>query len=178
MKANILLTAAIAAAASLSVYAQPQKGQPYMGKSPREVKQVIRPDGVFYFGGLSDEQRTEIKKIRTERMKERTQTRNLLKEKQAKLEVLQTEDKPNMKEIDKTIDEIASVKAKDMKAEAAARQKVRAMLTEEQRVYFDAFHANKDQMKAHRKNYQYGREGDRRTPRDSADSPRRPSNKN
>ena len=78
------------------------------------------------------------KLIRTEQLKERTQTDNLLKEKRAKLESLQTADKPDLKEINKVIDEITALQAQKMKSQAASRQKIRSLLTEEQRALFDA----------------------------------------
>ena len=154
MKTNILLVIAIVVVSNLSVSAQPQKKQPYSGKSPKEMKQVMRPEGFALpmFGGLNEEQREEMKKIRTEQLKERTQTRNLLREKRARLELLQTSDKPDMKEINKVIDEIAAVQAQAMKAKAADRQKIRSLLTEEQRVYFDAYTANRGNMHPERKN--------------------------
>ncbi len=152
MKTNVIMAIAIAVVTSLTVNAQSQKMQPYSGKSPGEVRQVMRPEGFTTpMMKLDDKQREEIKKIRTEQVKERTQTRNLLKEKRAKLEVLQTADKPDMKEINKVIDEIAVVQAKEMKAKAADRQKIRSLLTEEQRVYFDAQGTNRDKMRAGRK---------------------------
>jgi Spy/CpxP family protein refolding chaperone len=130
---------AIAAVTSLSVYAQPQRMQPYSGKSPQEVRQVIRPESLSVpVESFDDKQREEIKKIRMEQLKERTKLRNLLREKRAKLEVLQTADKPDMKEINKLIDEIAAIQAQEMKIQAASRQKIRSLLTEEQRVVFDA----------------------------------------
>ena len=99
----------------------------------------MRPEGFTVSErNLDDKQREEIGKIRMEQIKERTQTRNLLTEKRAKLEVLQTADKPDMKEINKVIDEIAAVQAQQMKAQAASRQKIRNVLTEEQRTYYDA----------------------------------------
>ena len=149
MKTNVLMTLAIAVVTSLTVSAQPQKMQPYSGKSPKDVPQVMRPEGFpMLEGSLSEQQREELKKIRTEQLKERTQTRNLLKEKRAKLETLQTADKPNMKEINKVIDEIAAIQAQEMKAQAASRQKIRSLLTEEQRVHFDARCADRGNMRA------------------------------
>jgi Spy/CpxP family protein refolding chaperone len=142
---------AIAAATSLSVYAQPQRMQPYSGKSPQEVRQVIRPESLSTpAGSLDDKQREEIKKIRTEQLKARTQSRNLLREKRAKLEVLQTADKPDMKEINKLIDEIAAIQAQEMKAQAANRQKIRSLLTDEQRAIFDARGENRKNMRPER----------------------------
>jgi Spy/CpxP family protein refolding chaperone len=167
MKTNVLMAIAISVVTSLAVNAQSQKMQPYLGKSPKEVRQVARPEGfTMPMMGLDDKQREEIKKIRTEQVKERTQTRNLLKEKRAKLEVLQIADKPDMKEINKVIDEIAAVQAKEMKAKAADRQKIRSLLTEEQRIYFDAQGANKDKMRADRKVKSRAADSDRfRAPR-------------
>jgi len=153
MKTNVLWAIAIAAVTSLTVSAQPQGMQPYSGKSPNEVRQVMRPEGFTMppEGKLSDQQREELKKIRTEQLKERTKTRNLLNEKRAKLETLQTADKPDMKEINKVIDEIAAIQAQQMKAQAAARQKIRSLLTEEQRAYYDARSANGENMRARKR---------------------------
>ena len=144
MKTNVLMALAIAAVMVLSVNAQPQRMQPYSGKTPNDVRQVMRPEGFTMpvpEGSLTDQQREELKKIRTEQLKERTKTRNLLNEKRAKLETLQTADKPDMKEINKVIDEIATIRAQQMKAQADGRQKVRSLLTEEQRAFYDA-HGN------------------------------------
>jgi Spy/CpxP family protein refolding chaperone len=149
MKTNIIMAIAIAAAASLTANAQPQRMQPYSGKSPQEVRQVIRSEGhSMPMQNLDEKQREELKKIRTGQLKERTRTRNLLREKHAKLETLQTADKPDMKEINRVIDGIAAVQAQEMKAEAASRQKIRSLLTEEQRVQFDARSAHRGKMQA------------------------------
>ena len=143
MKTNMFMAIAIAAITSLTANAQPQNMQPYSGKSPKEVRQVMHPEEFAVpERTLTDLQREELKKIRTEQMKERTQARNLLNEKRAKLETLQTADKADMKEINKVIDEIAAIQAQEMKAQAANRQKIRSLLTEEQRAYFDAHSAN------------------------------------
>ena len=141
MKTRILSCMALVALSSISIWAQPK---PYAGKNPKESRQISVPERrMEHFGErLSDEQREEFKKIRMEQTKKDTRARNLLKEKHARLKVLQTADKPDMKEIDKTIDEIASIRAQAMKERAADRQKIRSMLTEEQRIYFDARYAS------------------------------------
>jgi len=148
MKTNVLMAIAIAVVTSLTVNAQPQRMQPYSGKSPQEVRQVFSREGFTLPGvNLNDQQREEIRKIRTEQLKERTQTNNLLKEKRAKLEALQTADQPDTKEINKLIDEIAVIQAQGMKSQAASRQKIRSLLTEEQRALFDARSANRENMR-------------------------------
>ena len=151
MKTNFLMAMALAIAtvSSLAVNAQTQRMQPYSGKSPQEVRQVMRPEGfAMPAQTLDDKQREELKKMRTQQLKERVQTRNLLREKRAKLETLQTADKPDMKEINKVIDEIAAIQAQEMKTQAANRQKVRSLLTDEQRVLFDARGGIRENMRA------------------------------
>ena len=145
MKTNFLLAIAIAAMTSLTTNAQPQRMQPYSGKSPQEMRQVMRSGKMSMPKiGLDDKQREELKKIHAQQLKERTQTRNLLREKRAKLEVLQTADKPDMKEVNKAIDEIATVLGQEMKNMAANRQKIRSVLTDEQRAFFDAHAGNRE----------------------------------
>ena len=149
MKTKFLMAIAIATVTSLTVNAQPQRMQPYSGKSPQETRQVMRPDGfVMPTQNFDDKQHEELKKMRTEQLKERTQMRNQLREKRAKLETLQTADKPDMKEINKVIDEIAALQAQNMKTQAANRQKIRSMLTDEQRALFDARGTNRKNMRA------------------------------
>ena len=151
MKTNVLMAIAIAAVTTLTVNAQPQNVRPYSGQNPQELQRVIRPEGFAPPArNLDDKQREEISKIRTEQIKEQTQTRNLLNEKRAKLEVLQTAEKPDMKEINKVIDEIAAVQAQQMKSQAAIRQKVRSLLTEEQRTYYDAQNARAGNIRPNR----------------------------
>ena len=160
MKTNFLMAIAIAIVTSLTANAQMQRTQPYSGKSPQEVKQVMRPEGFSLPAqNLTDKQREELMKMRTEQLKERTQMRNQLREKRAKLENLQTADKPDMKEINKVIDEIAAIQAQEMKSQAANRQKIRSMLTDEQRIRFDAQGGNRGNMRAGEGVRPQGREG-------------------
>ena len=152
MKINIFMGIAIAAVTTLTVSAQPQRIQPYSGRNPQEVRQVIRPEGHTPSArNVDDNQHEAIRKIRAERLKESTQTRNLLHEKHAKLDLLQTADKPDMIEINKVIDEIAALQAQEMKAQAASRQKIRSLLTEEQRAHYDAQFINMRNRRHNRK---------------------------
>ena len=149
MYTKFLMAIAIAVVTSLTATAQPQRGQPYSGLNPQEVRQPFRTGGFsMQLGNLDEKQREELQKIRTAQMKENTQFRNQLRENRAKLEVLQTADKPDMREINRVIDEIAAIQAQEMKAQAANRQKIRSLLTEEQRVRFDAMSANREGMRS------------------------------
>ncbi len=135
MKKNIFLFVAVVAISGLSLYAQPNQRP---AQNPDAGQRMMRSNDFVASIKLDDKQHEEIEKIRTQEVKERTQMQNALKEKRAKLEGLQTADKPDMKEVNKTIDEISSLLAQEMKTTASNRQKIRSILTEEQRVYFDA----------------------------------------
>ena len=152
MKTNVLMAIAIAVVTSLTASAQTQLTQPYSGRSPRDVRQVTPRPEAFTMperrqGALSEQQSEELQKIRTEQLKVQTQSQNLIREKRARLEVLQTAERPNMAEINKVIDEIAAIQAQQMKAQAEARQKIRSLLTEEQRTLYDARGANRGSLR-------------------------------
>ncbi|MDR0660498.1 MAG: Spy/CpxP family protein refolding chaperone [Prevotellaceae bacterium] len=98
---------------------------------------------------LSDGQKEEVKKLRLEMTKETTSIRNQIAEKRARLNTLQSEDKADMSAINKTIDEIAALQAKQMKAKANFHVKVRALLDDEQKIAFDS-------RKHHRFNFNFG----------------------
>jgi len=158
MKIKFLMAIAIAVVTSLTISAQPQRMRQFAG-SDLDVQIMHRNEQISKpAGNLDEKQREELQKIRTEQMKENTRFRNQLKEKRAKLETLQTADKPDMKEINKVIDEIATVQAQEMKSQAANRQKIRALLTEEQRVRFDAMGgANRENLRSGAGNQRFGR---------------------
>lgn len=87
---------------------------------------------------LTDQQREQMKSMRTEHMKEMQSIRNQMMEKKARLQTLSTADKVNMTEINKVIDDIGKMRTQMMKMREQHRQTIRKMLTEEQRVFFDS----------------------------------------
>ena len=86
---------------------------------------------------FTEEQKTAMKSLRFEIEKEMLQIHNQLGEKKAQLRTLQQVDKPDMKSINSKIDEITALQNKAMKLKAANHAKVRALLTDEQRLEFD-----------------------------------------
>lgn len=92
---------------------------------------------------LTPEQDTKISELRTKHLKEVTPLRNELGEKRARLRTLQSADKPDLKEINKTIDEMAAIRANIQKKGAAHRAEVSSLLTDEQRVLFNARKGNR-----------------------------------
>ncbi|MCL1942686.1 MAG: Spy/CpxP family protein refolding chaperone [Candidatus Azobacteroides sp.] len=86
---------------------------------------------------LTPEQRSAIKDLITAKDKQLIQINNQLNEKKAYLRTLETSDNADLKSIDKTIDEIGALLVSQMKTEAECRQKIRSLLTEDQRIEFD-----------------------------------------
>jgi Spy/CpxP family protein refolding chaperone len=86
---------------------------------------------------LSADQKTQIQSLKTAAMKESLALRTELKEKRAHLNTLAIADKVDQKAIDNEIEAIGKLQTKLMKIHAKLRQDIRAILNDEQRVYFD-----------------------------------------
>ncbi|HPD95148.1 MAG TPA: Spy/CpxP family protein refolding chaperone [Tenuifilaceae bacterium] len=99
---------------------------------------------------LTDEQKQKIDDLRVKHIKEVTPIKNELNEKRAHLHTLETADKPNLNEINKTIDEISALRAEIMKKNAAHRLDVASLLTDEQRVFFNSRPMGKRGMRGNR----------------------------
>lgn len=87
---------------------------------------------------LTEDQQKKIETLRSKHLKESMLIKNNMKVKQAELRVLQTADKVDMTAINAKIDEISGLRMQLMKNGAAHKQEIRKILTDEQRVYFDA----------------------------------------
>lgn len=86
---------------------------------------------------LTEEQQTKIKEIRVAHLKEVQTLQNQMGELKAKQKTLSTAEKPDQKAIDANIDEITKVQNQMMKKASSMHQKVRALLTDEQKIWFD-----------------------------------------
>ncbi len=87
---------------------------------------------------LTQEQEAKIQAIRTERINQTTTHRAQMDELRARQRTLRLAENPNMAEIDRVIDQMASLRGRHMKANAAHHQSIREILTPEQRVAFDS----------------------------------------
>ena len=87
---------------------------------------------------LTEAQTEAIKGLRTEKLKAATEHRNKMAELRARKRTLMTSDSPDMTEVDKIIDEMSELRKAHLKGNARHMQSVRSLLTEDQRVYFDA----------------------------------------
>jgi Spy/CpxP family protein refolding chaperone len=122
--------------------------------SKGEMKRTEFHRGQGQRGGipnLTDEQKAKIKDLHLATYKETKPLRNQLGELKAKQRTLTTADKPDMNAINANIDEITKVANQLMKSRAAFRQKVRALLTDEQKMWFDShpMHRGHGHMRGH-----------------------------
>lgn len=86
---------------------------------------------------LTDEQKTKIEELKLESSKAKTQRQNQLREKEAQLTTLRTEDKIDQNKINNLIDEIGKLRTEGRKDQVNTDLKIRAMLSEKQRIIFD-----------------------------------------
>jgi len=137
MKKKILLTTVIVAFISAMAFSQPGMGK-RMGKNPQATEwNECKGHGFEKIPNLTDEQKSKIEKIRTAHMKVITEKQALLKEKRAHLKTLMVNDNPDQKEIDKTIDEIDNLRGDLMKERVKTQLEIKALLTDEQKAYFN-----------------------------------------
>ena len=87
---------------------------------------------------LNDEQKTQIDKVRLDMQKELLPTFNELRENNAKLNTLISENESESK-INQLIDEISKLQATVLKGRISTHFKVRELLTDEQKIKFDTF---------------------------------------
>ena len=118
-------------AIAFSSTAQQKQGSPQQKKQMKFENRDMLPD-------LTDAQKDQMKAIRIKGMKATQTLKNQLMEKRAHLNTLSSADKADMKAINKQIDEIATLQASMQKVRAANKQEVRSILTDDQRVMFDA----------------------------------------
>ncbi len=96
----------------------------------------------YWIPNLTEDQIAKIKELRIANLKEVKNLQNQLGELTARERTLSTADKADIKAIDANIDEISKVKGNIMKSRAHLKQQIRALLTEEQRLFFDLHSKN------------------------------------
>ena len=138
MKRNFILLSVAAFVLVLTGFALAQIEGKGPQDSPRHRMLREHEPGMFARLELTDAQKEQIEKLRTQHMKNVLPLRNELGELRAELRTLSTVDKVNMTDINKKIDEMGKVQTELMKERAAHRQQIRSLLTDEQRVKFDS----------------------------------------
>ena len=133
-KALTLLLAIFLTSVSLNLMAQDEQERPRrQRKGPMTLadKQPKIPH-------LTDVQKEQIKKIRIRTRQITLPIKNTMREKKARLTTLSTAEKADMNKINKTIEEIGDLQTQLMKSRQTARQEIRGLLDDEQRVFFDS----------------------------------------
>jgi Spy/CpxP family protein refolding chaperone len=147
------MSAIVIAFFMLSADVMAQQGQGIRsGKRFNRIKMMSFDKGNFEPGmrlkamlNLTDEQFEQIKVLRLENQKKRLPVRNEIGEKKARLKTLTIADKVEMKAINRIIDDIAKLMAKQMKSKTAHHQAIRLLLTDEQRIKFDVMKHHRGQ---------------------------------
>ncbi len=145
MKTKRIFSAAIAfilvAGLSFTSMAQRGQGMNQNGQGMRSMnpgQRMNQKPANFAFLQLSEEQQNKIDALRVEFMAKNLPLKNQLGEMRAKMKSLQTGDNQNLKDISNLIDDMSAVQAQIRKNAAAHRLDVRALLTDDQKVLFDA----------------------------------------
>ena len=116
-----------------ATYAQPGEG--YRGE--RNNQREVRQRGHASLE-LTDEQQAKAEELKLNMQKAALPLKNKLGENRAKMRTLTTAENPDMKAINKLIDNNAALRADLEKLGAAKHQEFRKILTDEQRIKFDS----------------------------------------
>jgi len=140
MKTKILMLMVLLGLTTASI-AQPKEN--VSEKTFREPKHEMRMDGERRGPSgelnLTDAQKELFKKSRLDVQKQIQPLRNELGEAEAHQQTLVTAEKPDLAAINNNIEKIGGLKIEIAKVQAKHRLDMRAQLTEEQRLKFDAF---------------------------------------
>lgn len=128
-KAKVIIVVALFTLANMATYAQKGTGKECQAQKTH-CEHVI-PD-------LTDDQQAAIESLRVAHKSKMTNYKADLDIKKAELKKLEIATTPNQKAINAKIDEFYGIKTEMAKEKSAHRQEVRALLTDEQKVFFDA----------------------------------------
>lgn len=147
MKTNKIKTGllAIALLVGMSLTASAQRGQGMHAKGMGQGLNQDRPMANCAYLNLTEAQQTQTKDLRLALTEKNLPLRNQLGEMRAKMQSLRTGDNQDLKAINSLIDDMSKVQAQIRKNAAAHRLAVRALLTDDQKVMFDA-HQGRNQM--------------------------------
>ena len=143
MKTKVLMIAVLLGFSTVLI-AQPAENGPKKSFHGHEHEMQME-EGHDGFGkglNLTDAQKDAFKQSMIAMQKEVKPLRNELGEAMAHQKTLVSADKPDMAAINKNIEKIGSLKVEMAKLRVKHRLDIRAQLTDEQRMKFDAFKAN------------------------------------
>ncbi len=133
--------------AGTAIFAQGKKGKKEETKEmiiQKEGNNHEKEHGYMGIKNLTDDQKQKVEKLNLTQQKEMLQLRNQIAEKKAHLKTLEIADNGDMNAINKTIEEMGSIKIDMMKKKASHKQEIRKILNDEQRLQFDLRHNNEN----------------------------------
>ena len=131
-----LLTVAMVSLMFISVNTYAQKGDCIGAKGYHKDGKVSGIENKI--PDLTDKQKADIEKIHLDSKKEMLPITNALRVKRAELQTLRTAEKIDQKAIDTKVKEIGNLRTQMMSLREQRVQKVRAILTDDQKVVFDS----------------------------------------
>jgi len=127
---KILVATTILLTLSYSVMAQPQQRRTLQPGQKGQSSQMIP--------GLTEEQRKQVKEIHLARLKAVQPLQDEMKVNNAKLNALFKKENPDMKEIISLVEANAEIQTKTKILSIESMIKTRSLLTDEQKILFDA----------------------------------------
>lgn len=109
-----------------------QRGRNFDRQPPEPRQAYLNIDN------LTPEQENHIKALRTEQLEKRIKFRNQMDELQARKRTLMSEKNPDMGAVNAVIDQMTALRGEMAKQAVEHRQQIRNLLSDEQRVQFDA----------------------------------------
>lgn len=138
MKTKVLFIA-LFLGLSVALFAQPKENEPARGQSHKhEMRVEHRNAGPLAGLNLTDAQKEAFKQSHLTMQKQLLSLRNELGEAEAHQKTLMSAEKPDLAAINKNIEKIGELKVGMEKIRVKNRLDMRAQLTDEQRLKFDA----------------------------------------
>ena len=140
MKTKILMVAVLFGLSTVAMAQPKENGQGRASQAPKhEMRMEHRNGGPAAALELTDAQKEAFKQSRLAMQKQLQPIQNELGEAEAHQKTLMSGEKPDLVAINKNIEKIGSLKVEMAKIRAKNHIDMRAQLTEEQRLKFDAF---------------------------------------
>ena len=139
MKTKILTIAVLLGLTTVAMAQPKENGQGRASQAPKhEMRMEHRNGGPLAALELTDAQKEAFKQSRLAMQKQLQPIQNELGEAEAHQKTLMSAEKPDLAAINKNIEKIGSLKVEMAKIKTKNRLDMRAQLTEEQRLKFDA----------------------------------------
>ena len=139
MKTKALMIAVLLGLTTVAMAQSKENGQGRVSQAPKhEMRMEHRNGGPLAALELTDAQKEAFKQSRLAMQKQLQPIQNELGEAEAHQKTLVSAEKPDLAAINKNIEKIGSLKVEMAKIKTKNRLDMRAQLTEEQRLKFDA----------------------------------------